>query len=101
MFKALTREYVDVGEVTLRARHAGHEQPVVPLHGHPRTHTTRVAPQLAGSRFVVRPDLRGATGPRYPPTRPSTPSPPSGRWPTLGDRRRGKLEIGEEQVHRR
>jgi hypothetical protein len=39
----------------------GDEQPVVLLYDHPRTHTTRrwVAPQLAGSFFVVCPDLRG------------------------------------------
>ena len=61
MFEGFTLEYVDVGEVTLRVRHGGHGQPVVPLHGHPRTHTTwhRVAPRLVGSFFVVCPDLRG------------------------------------------
>ena len=61
MFEGFTLEYVDVGEVTLRVRHGGDGQPVVLLHGHPRTHTTwhRVAPQLAGSFFVACPDLRG------------------------------------------
>ena len=62
MFEGFTLEYVDVGEVTLRVRHGGDGQPVVLLHGHPGTHTTwhrRVAPQLAGSFFVVCPDLRG------------------------------------------
>jgi haloacetate dehalogenase len=61
VFEGFTLEYVDVGEVTLRVRHGGRGQPVVLLHGHPRTHTTwhRVAPQLAGSFFVVCPDLRG------------------------------------------
>jgi hypothetical protein len=51
---------VDVGEVTLRVRYGGEGEPVVLLHGHPRTHTTwhRVAPQLTGSFFVVFPDLR-------------------------------------------
>src|ERR1700754_660077 len=61
MFEGFTLEYVDVGEVTLRVRHGGDGQPVVLLHGHPRTHTTwhRVAPQLADSFFVVCPELRG------------------------------------------
>jgi haloacetate dehalogenase len=61
VFEGFTLEYVDVGDVTLRVRHGGHWQPVVLLHGHPRTHTTWhvVAPQLAGSSFVVCPDLRG------------------------------------------
>ena len=61
MFEGFTLEYVDVGQVTLRVRHGGDGQPVVLLHGHPRTHTTwhRVAPKLSGSFFVVCPDLRG------------------------------------------
>jgi len=61
VFEGFTLEYVDVGDVRLRVRHGGDGQPVVLLHGHPRTHTTwhRVAPQLAGSFFVVCPDLRG------------------------------------------
>ncbi len=61
MFDNFTLEYLEVGEVTLRVRHGGNGQPVVLLHGHPRTHTTwhRVAPQLAESFFVVCPDLRG------------------------------------------
>jgi pimeloyl-ACP methyl ester carboxylesterase len=58
--EGFTLEYVDVGDVTLRVRHRGDGQPVVLLHGHPRTHTTwhRTAPQLAGSFFVACPDLR-------------------------------------------
>jgi haloacetate dehalogenase len=61
VFEGFTLENVDVGEVTLRVRHGGCGQPVVLLHGHPRTHTTwhRVAPRLAESLFVVCPDLRG------------------------------------------
>jgi len=61
VFESLALEYVDVGEVTLRVRHGGEGDPVVLLHGHPRTHTTwhRVAPRLADSFFVVCPDLRG------------------------------------------
>ena len=56
MCEGFTLEYVDVGEVTLRVRHGGDGQPVVLLHGHPRTHTRwhRVAPPLAGSFFVTQ-----------------------------------------------
>lgn len=72
MFEDFTLEYVNVGEVTLRVRHGGQGQPVVLLHGHPRTHTTwhRVAPLLAGSFFVVCPDLRGYGQSTLPPDAP-------------------------------
>lgn len=61
MFDGFRLDHVDIGEVTVRVRYGGRGSPVVLLHGHPRTHTTwhRVAPQLAGSFFVVCPDLRG------------------------------------------
>ena len=61
MFDGFQLDRVDVGEVTLRVRHGGEGQPVVLLHGHPRTHTTwhRVAPRLSSSFSVVCPDLRG------------------------------------------
>lgn len=61
MFDGFQLDRVDVGEVTLRVRYGGEGEPVVLLHGHPRTHTTwhHVAPQLAESFFVVCPDLRG------------------------------------------
>ena len=60
MFDGFRLDRVDVGEVTLRVRYGGEGEPVVLLHGHPRTHTTwhRVAPRLSGSFFVVCPDLR-------------------------------------------
>lgn len=61
MFEGFALGYFDLGEVTLRARYGGQGEPVVLLHGHPRTHTTwhRVAPLLAASFAVVCPDLRG------------------------------------------
>jgi haloacetate dehalogenase len=61
MFDGFRLDRVDLGEVTLRVRCGGEGEAVVLLHGHPRTHATwhRVAPQLAGSFFVVCPDLRG------------------------------------------
>ena len=48
---------VDAGGVTLRARYGGEGEPVVLLHGHPRTHTTwhRVALRLSGSFFCGLP----------------------------------------------
>ena len=72
MFEGFALEYIDVGEVTLRVRYGGQGQPVVLLHGHPRTHTTwhRLAPQLADSFFVVCPDLRGYGQSTLPPDAP-------------------------------
>ena len=72
MFDGFRLDRVDVGEVTLRVRYGGEGEAVVLLHGHPRTHTTwhRVAPQLAGSFFVVCPDLRGYGQSTLPPDAP-------------------------------
>src|ERR1700735_944898 len=74
MFDGFRLDRVDVGEVTLRVRSGGEGEPVVLLHGHPRTHTTwhRVAPQLAGSFFVVCPDLRGYGQSTLPPDAPGS-----------------------------
>jgi haloacetate dehalogenase len=64
MFPGFLLETRDVGEVHLRLRHGGPGTPLVLLHGHPRTHTTRhrVAPLLADDHLVVCPDLRGYGG---------------------------------------
>jgi pimeloyl-ACP methyl ester carboxylesterase len=72
MFDGFRLDRVDVGEVTLRVRYGGEGEPVVLLHGHPRTHTTwhRVAPRLSGSFFVVCPDLRGYGQSTRPPDAP-------------------------------
>src|ERR1700733_10105385 len=72
MFDGFQLDRVDVGEVTLRVRYGGEGEPVVLLHGHPRTHTTwhRVAPLLSGSFFVVCPDLRGYGQSTLPPDAP-------------------------------
>ena len=58
--------------MALRTRHGGTGQPVLLLHGHPRTHTTwhRVAPLLAADYTVVCPDLRGYGESSKPPTTP-------------------------------
>lgn len=72
MFDGFTLDHVDVGEVRLRARYGGDGPAVVLLHGHPRTHATwhRVAPRLAGTHFVVCPDLRGYGQSTLPPDAP-------------------------------
>jgi haloacetate dehalogenase len=65
LFDGFTDERVDVGEVELRVRHAGAGQPVLLVHGHPRTGATwhRVAPLLLAMGFhVVCPDMRGYGG---------------------------------------
>ncbi|MFY1691220.1 alpha/beta fold hydrolase [Plantactinospora sp. WMMB782] len=62
MFEGFADERIDVGEVRLRVRYAGQGQPVLLVHGHPRTGSTwhRVAPQLVDRGFaVVCPDMRG------------------------------------------
>jgi haloacetate dehalogenase len=60
-FEGFALERIDVGEAVLRVRHGGTGDPVLLLHGHPRTHTTwhLVAPLLARTHTVVCPDLRG------------------------------------------
>ncbi|GIE28680.1 hydrolase [Actinoplanes italicus] len=62
MFEGFVDERIDAGEVELRVRHAGQGQPILLVHGHPRTGSTwhRVAPQLVEHGFtVVCPDMRG------------------------------------------
>ena len=72
MFDGFTLEHLDLGEVSLRVRHGGPGEPVVLLHGHPRTHTTwhAVAPRLATTHAVVCPDLRGYGRSTLPPDAP-------------------------------
>lgn len=61
MFENFTLETVALSEATIRLRHGGSGPPLLLLHGHPRTHTTRyrVAPSLAGNFTVICPDLWG------------------------------------------
>jgi len=62
MFESFTEEFVDVGAARLFVRHGGSGEPIVLLHGHPRTSATwhRVAPLLMDAGYaVVCPDLRG------------------------------------------
>jgi haloacetate dehalogenase len=72
VFEGFALDRIDVGEAVLRVRHGGSGQPVLLLHGHPRTHTTwhRLAPLLASGRAVVCPDLRGYGESSKPPTTP-------------------------------
>jgi haloacetate dehalogenase len=72
MFDGFRLDRVDVGEMTLRVRCGGEGEPVVLLHGHPRTHTGwhRVAPRLSGSFVVVCPDLHGYGQSTLPPDAP-------------------------------
>jgi haloacetate dehalogenase len=73
MLDGFQLDRVDVGE----------GEPVVLLHGHPRTHTTwhRVAPLQSGSFFVVCPDLRGYGQSTLPPDAPGHAQSSKGRWP--------------------
>ena len=70
LFEGFTLDRVDVGEATLRVRHAGSGPPLLLLHGHPQTHVMwhKVAPRLAESFSVIVPDLRGYGESSKPPT---------------------------------
>jgi haloacetate dehalogenase len=61
VFPGFRLERIAVGDVELRVRHGGSGDPILLLHGHPRTHTTwhAVAPILARDFTVACPDLRG------------------------------------------
>jgi haloacetate dehalogenase len=61
MFDGFKLEQINLPEATLRVRVGGRGEPLLLLHGHPRTHATwnRVAPILAEHYTVVCPDLRG------------------------------------------
>lgn len=71
-FRDLRLEHADLSDVSIRFRHGGNGDPVVLLHGHPRTHATwhAVVPLLAGRHTVVCPDLRGYGGSTLPPDQP-------------------------------
>jgi haloacetate dehalogenase len=69
MFQGFTLDLMELSEATLRVRHGGKGEPLLLLHGHPRTHATwhRVAPMLATDFHVVCPDLRGFGQSSHPP----------------------------------
>ena len=60
-FEGFKLSQVDVGEVSLRVRHAGSGPPLLLLHGYPETHMMwgKVADDLARDFTVIAPDLRG------------------------------------------
>ena len=61
MFNGFGRDTIDLGEAAVYVRHGGSGDPVLLLHGHPRTHATwdRVASMLAKSHTVICPNLPG------------------------------------------
>ncbi|MHA6687615.1 alpha/beta fold hydrolase [Mesorhizobium sp. A556] len=61
MFDGFKLQQIKLPEAVLRVRVGGKGEPLLLLHGHPRTHATwhRVAPILAEQYTVVCPDLRG------------------------------------------
>jgi len=69
-FEGFQLSQIDVGEASLRVRHAGAGPPVLLLHGYPETHMmwARVAKGLARDFTVVAPDLRGYGGSTKPPS---------------------------------
>jgi haloacetate dehalogenase len=69
MFEGFDMDFIELSDATLRVRHGGVGEPLLLLHGHPRTHTTwhRVAPLLATKFRVVCPDLRGFGQSSHPP----------------------------------
>ncbi|MGX1786122.1 alpha/beta fold hydrolase [Bosea sp. NPDC055332] len=72
MFEGFDLDVMELSEATLRVRHGGKGDPLLLLHGRPRTHATwhRVAPLLATDFHVVCPDLRGFGQSSHPPEMP-------------------------------